>query len=98
MDPAFQENRNFSRDMFNVVVGTIWQTSLVLLPMYVVLHELAGRRDRRRRYRRDLGDSQEELVRHAGQGSRGRARRGRARTRRAGAHDRLIDLCVEDGA
>jgi Na+/proline symporter len=37
MDPAFQENRNFSRDMFNVVVGTIWQTSLVLLPMYVVL-------------------------------------------------------------
>ena len=37
MDPAFQENRNFNRDMFNVVVGTIWQTSLVLLPMYVVL-------------------------------------------------------------
>ena len=37
MDPAFQENRNFGRDMFNVVVGTVWQTSLVLLPMYVVL-------------------------------------------------------------
>ncbi|HSV99117.1 MAG TPA: hypothetical protein VLI39_03030 [Sedimentisphaerales bacterium] len=37
MDPSFQENRHFSRDMFNVVVGTIWQTSLVLLPMYVVL-------------------------------------------------------------
>jgi Na+/proline symporter len=37
MDPAFQENRSFRRDMFNVVVGTIWQTSLVLLPMYVVL-------------------------------------------------------------
>jgi Na+/proline symporter len=37
MDPSFQENRNFGRDMFNVVVGTIWQTSLVLLPMYVVL-------------------------------------------------------------
>jgi len=35
--PDFQENRNFSRDMFNVVIGTIWQTSLVLLPMYVVL-------------------------------------------------------------
>jgi Na+/proline symporter len=37
LDPSFQENRNFSRDMFNVVVGTAWQTSLVLLPMYVVL-------------------------------------------------------------
>jgi Na+/proline symporter len=37
MDPAFQENLSFRRDMFNVVVGTIWQTTLVLLPMYVVL-------------------------------------------------------------
>jgi len=37
LDPGFQENRNFGRDMFNVVVGTAWQTSLVLLPMYVVL-------------------------------------------------------------
>jgi len=35
--PDFQENRNFSRDMVNVVIGTIWQTCLVLLPMYVVL-------------------------------------------------------------
>ncbi len=35
--PDFQENRNFSRDMFNVVIGTIWQTCLVLLPMFVVL-------------------------------------------------------------
>ncbi len=35
--PHFQENRNFGRDMFNVVVGTAWQTCLVLLPMYVVL-------------------------------------------------------------
>jgi SSS family solute:Na+ symporter len=37
LDPSFQENHNFRRDMFNVVVGTVWQTSLVLLPMYVVL-------------------------------------------------------------
>ncbi len=37
LDPGFQANRNFGRDMFNVVVGTVWQTSLVLLPMYVVL-------------------------------------------------------------
>jgi SSS family solute:Na+ symporter len=37
LDPYFQENRSFGRDMFNVVVGTTWQTALVLLPMYVVL-------------------------------------------------------------
>jgi len=37
LDPDFHENRNFRRDMFNVVVGTTWQTALVLLPMYVVL-------------------------------------------------------------
>ena len=37
LHPDFQEIRNFRRDIFNVVVGTIWQTSLVLLPMYVVL-------------------------------------------------------------
>jgi len=40
--PDFQENRNFSRDMFNVVIGTIWQTCLVLLPMYVVLLKWQG--------------------------------------------------------
>ena len=37
LDPGFQGNPNFGRDIFNVVIGTIWQTSLVLLPMYVVL-------------------------------------------------------------
>ena len=35
--PDFEANRGFGRDMFNVVVGTIWQTALVLLPMYVIL-------------------------------------------------------------
>ena len=33
-------NTHFGRDMVNVVVGTIWQTSLVLLPIYVVLLRL----------------------------------------------------------
>ncbi len=37
MDPSFEGNRHFGRDMFNVVVGTIWQTCLVLLPIYIVL-------------------------------------------------------------
>jgi SSS family solute:Na+ symporter len=37
--PDFQPNRNFSRDMFNVVVGTVWQTTLVALPIFIVIHE-----------------------------------------------------------
>jgi SSS family solute:Na+ symporter len=37
LDPGFRRNENFGRDMVNVVVGTAWQTALVLLPMYVVL-------------------------------------------------------------
>ncbi len=36
-DPDFVANKNFKRDMFNVVVGIIWQTSLVILPIYIVL-------------------------------------------------------------
>ncbi len=37
--PEFQPNRNFKRDMFNVAVGIVWQTSLVALPIYLVIHE-----------------------------------------------------------
>jgi Na+/proline symporter len=36
-NPGFIYNRNFKRDMFNVVVGTIAQTGLVALPIYIVL-------------------------------------------------------------
>jgi hypothetical protein len=36
-DPDFRRNRNFKRDMFNIVVGTAWQTALVALPIYFVL-------------------------------------------------------------
>jgi solute:Na+ symporter, SSS family len=36
-DPAFRKNTDFGRDMFNIVIGVIWQTALVLLPIYVVL-------------------------------------------------------------
>jgi Na+/proline symporter len=38
-DPAFQRNKDFPRDMFNIVVGIVWQVSLVVLPMYVVIRE-----------------------------------------------------------
>jgi Na+/proline symporter len=36
-NPDFIPNRNFKIDMFNVVLGTIAQTGLVALPIYVVL-------------------------------------------------------------
>ena len=37
-DPSVQPNRDFFKDMFNVVIGVIWQTALVALPIYVVIH------------------------------------------------------------
>ncbi len=37
--PDFKANRNFKRDMFNVVIGIIWQTSLVALPICLVVQE-----------------------------------------------------------
>ncbi|MGH9606964.1 MAG: sodium:solute symporter family protein [Terracidiphilus sp.] len=39
-DPGFERNKDFARDMFNVAVGIVWQVSLVVLPMYVVIGEL----------------------------------------------------------
>ncbi len=36
-DPRFEANKNFGRDMFNVAVGIVWQTSLVIFPIYLVL-------------------------------------------------------------
>lgn len=38
-DPGFRKNTNFKRDMFNIVIGTIWQTALVIFPIYIVLLE-----------------------------------------------------------
>jgi hypothetical protein len=38
-DPSFQPNRDFGRDVWNVVIGIVWQTAFVALPIYVVIHE-----------------------------------------------------------
>lgn len=38
-DPKFQANRDLPRDAFNVLVGTIWQTAFVALPIYVVIQD-----------------------------------------------------------
>ena len=41
-DPSFQANRDFGWDMFNVVVGVVWQTAFVVLPIYAVIHHWTG--------------------------------------------------------
>ena len=41
-DPSFRPNPDFWRDMWNVVVGIVWQTSLVALPVHLVLHRYDG--------------------------------------------------------
>ena len=35
--PSFQKNLDFSRDVFNLAVGLVWQTSLVTAPIYLVI-------------------------------------------------------------
>jgi Na+/proline symporter len=38
-DPGFKRNKDFYRDMFNIVVGIVWQIALVALPLYIVIKE-----------------------------------------------------------
>jgi SSS family solute:Na+ symporter len=38
-DPTFKRNKDFFRDMFNIVVGITWQIALVALPLYIVIRE-----------------------------------------------------------
>jgi len=38
-NPGFKKNNAFGRDMFNVLTGIIWQTSLVAAPIYLVLKQ-----------------------------------------------------------
>ena len=35
--PDFNKNKDFKRDMFNILVGIIAQTTLVILPFYIIL-------------------------------------------------------------
>lgn len=37
--PGIEENKHFSRDMFNVGIGIVWQTSLTAAGIYLVLEE-----------------------------------------------------------
>ncbi|MCB8999575.1 MAG: Na+:solute symporter [Bacteroidales bacterium] len=38
-DPDFKRNTSFKKDMFNILVGIVWQTTLVMIPIYFVLHK-----------------------------------------------------------
>jgi solute:Na+ symporter, SSS family len=38
-DPSFIPNRNFRRDMVNVAVGIVWQTTLTVTPVYIIIRE-----------------------------------------------------------
>ena len=38
-DPTFRPNRNFGRNMFNIVLGIIAQLCLTILPMYLLLSQ-----------------------------------------------------------
>jgi Na+/proline symporter len=40
-DPKFKSDANFKRDLFNVVIGIAWQTSLVVLPIVLVIRAKA---------------------------------------------------------
>lgn len=41
-DPSFVPNEAIGRDAFNIVVGVLWQTSLVALPIYIVIWDGGG--------------------------------------------------------
>jgi len=41
-DPSFVKNSGFRRDMLNVIVGIIWQTALVAMPIFFVVHQFVA--------------------------------------------------------
>jgi hypothetical protein len=41
-DPSFQPNNDFWKDAVNVAVGIVWQLTLVLVPLYMVLQDMRG--------------------------------------------------------
>ncbi|MBT31611.1 MAG: sodium:solute symporter [Thalassobius sp.] len=38
-EPNFQKNSSFRRDMVNIAIGIVWQVSLVVFPIYLVIRE-----------------------------------------------------------
>jgi hypothetical protein len=40
--PDFKRNKNFKRDVLNITVGIVWQMTLVLVPVYLVLESFTN--------------------------------------------------------
>lgn len=40
--PQVTRNRHFKRDMFNIIIGIIWQCALTIVPMYLVVRQQWG--------------------------------------------------------
>ena len=38
-DPTFSKNKEFGRDMFNIAIGIVAQTTLVIIPMYMIFRQ-----------------------------------------------------------
>jgi solute:Na+ symporter, SSS family len=38
-NPDFVNDSSFKMDMFNVLIGIIWQTSMIVLALYLIIHE-----------------------------------------------------------
>jgi len=38
-NPGFKKNTGFARDMVNVFIGTIWQTSLRIIPIFLIIFD-----------------------------------------------------------
>jgi len=39
LDPTFRPNTNFKADMLNIIIGIIWQTAIIAIPVFVVLRQ-----------------------------------------------------------
>ncbi len=38
-DRSFQKNNDFTNDMFNCVIGIVWQSSMIVLPVYFMIRD-----------------------------------------------------------
>jgi Na+/proline symporter len=38
LNPEFEPNKDFKRDIINILTGIVWQMALVVLPIYFVIH------------------------------------------------------------
>jgi len=42
IDPEFESNKNFRRDIFNILIGIAWQITLMATPVYLVLRDFTS--------------------------------------------------------